>query len=83
MGATIGWLAKVTLRLGMKHRPSGSLIRCRGWRIPPTGGETSVEISSRASLVIAEIQEKYATGDVLVVSHKATIRIILCSLLGH
>jgi broad specificity phosphatase PhoE len=49
---------------------------------PPTGGETSVEISSRASLVITEIQEKYATGNVLVVSHKATIRIALCSLLG-
>src|ERR1700732_5239566 len=49
---------------------------------PPTGGETSVEIASRASLVIAEIQEKYATGNVLVVSHKATIRIVLCSLLG-
>jgi broad specificity phosphatase PhoE len=32
--------------------------------------------------VIAEIQEKYATGNVLVVSHKATIRIVLCSLLG-
>jgi probable phosphoglycerate mutase len=48
----------------------------------PTGGETSVEISSRASLVIAEIQEKYAKGSVLVVSHKATIRIILCELLG-
>jgi broad specificity phosphatase PhoE len=49
---------------------------------PPTGGETSVQTASRASLVIAEIQEKYATGNVLVVSHKATIRIILCSLLG-
>jgi broad specificity phosphatase PhoE len=49
---------------------------------PPTGGETSVEIASRASLVIAEIQEKYATGNVLVVSHKATIRILLCDLLG-
>ena len=49
---------------------------------PPTGGETSVEVSSRASLVIAEIQEKYATGNVLVVSHKATMRILLCSLLG-
>jgi broad specificity phosphatase PhoE len=49
---------------------------------PPTGGETSVEISSRASLVIAEIQSKYAKGNVLVVSHKATIRIILCELLG-
>jgi broad specificity phosphatase PhoE len=49
---------------------------------PPTGGETSVEISSRASIVIAEIQAKYVTGNVLVVSHKATIRILLCELLG-
>jgi probable phosphoglycerate mutase len=48
----------------------------------PTGGETSVQIASRASLVIAEIEEKYKNGNVLVVSHKATIRIILCSLLG-
>jgi broad specificity phosphatase PhoE len=49
---------------------------------PPTGGETSVEIASRASLVITEIQQKYTTGNVLVVSHKATIRIVLCDLLG-
>jgi probable phosphoglycerate mutase len=49
---------------------------------PPTGGETAVQIASRASLVISEIEEKYTTGNVLVVSHKATIRIILCSLLG-
>ncbi|MBE9075798.1 histidine phosphatase family protein [Romeria aff. gracilis LEGE 07310] len=49
---------------------------------PPTGGETTVQIASRASLVIAEIEEKYRDGNVLVVSHKATIRIILCNLLG-
>jgi probable phosphoglycerate mutase len=49
---------------------------------PPTGGETSVEIASRATLVMAEIEEKHPSGNVLVVSHKATIRIILCSLLG-
>ena len=49
---------------------------------PPTGGETALEISSRASLVVAEIQERHAHGHVLVVSHKATIRILLCSLLG-
>jgi broad specificity phosphatase PhoE len=48
----------------------------------PTGGETAVEVSSRSSLVIAEIKEKFDSGNVLVVSHKATIRIILCSLLG-
>ncbi|MEM1242347.1 MAG: histidine phosphatase family protein, partial [Cyanobacteria bacterium P01_H01_bin.26] len=49
---------------------------------PPTGGETSVQIANRANAVIAEIEETYETGNVLVVSHKATIRIILCSLLG-
>ncbi len=49
---------------------------------PPTGGETSVQIASRASSVITEIHEKYRTGNVLVVSHKATIRIMLCSMLG-
>ncbi|MGI0486991.1 histidine phosphatase family protein [Pantanalinema rosaneae CENA516] len=49
---------------------------------PPTGGETAVQIASRASLVVTEIQQNYAAGNVLVVSHKATIRIILCSLLG-
>lgn len=52
------------------------------WNAPTNGGETSVEIASRSSLVIAEIQEKYKSGNVLVVSHKATIRILLCSLLG-
>ena len=49
---------------------------------PPTGGETAVQLASRASLVVAEIQEKYPTGNVLIVSHKATIRVILCGLLG-
>lgn len=49
---------------------------------PPTGGETAVQIASRSSLVISEIEDAYPSGHVLVVSHKATIRIILCSLLG-
>ena len=49
---------------------------------PPTGGETALQVASRSALVIAEIEEKYTSGNVLVVSHKATIRIILCSLLG-
>ncbi|MBW4461091.1 MAG: histidine phosphatase family protein [Nodosilinea sp. WJT8-NPBG4] len=49
---------------------------------PPTGGESSVQIASRASLVMAEIEESFAEGNVLVVSHKATIRIILCNLMG-
>lgn len=49
---------------------------------PPTGGETAVQLTSRALLVVAEIQKKYPSGNVLIVSHKATIRVILCNLLG-
>jgi len=48
----------------------------------PTGGETAVQIASRATPVIAEIEKMCSGGNVLVVSHKATIRIILCTLLG-
>jgi probable phosphoglycerate mutase len=47
----------------------------------PTGGETAVAIANRALAVIEEIKLSH-TGNVLVVSHKATIRIMLCSLLG-
>ncbi|MGA7936336.1 MAG: histidine phosphatase family protein [Kovacikia sp.] len=49
---------------------------------PPTEGETAVEVASRSSLIVSEIQNQYPSGNVLVISHKATIRIILCTLLG-
>lgn len=49
---------------------------------PPTGGEAAVSIAHRSLQVIEEIQKTYDSGNVLLVSHKATIRIILCSLLG-
>lgn len=49
---------------------------------PPTGGETAVQLASRSSLVISEIEKKHTNGNVLIVSHKSTIRILLCSLLG-
>lgn len=48
----------------------------------PTGGELAVMIARRGLRVIEEIKNQFADGNVLIVSHKATIRIILCSLLG-
>ena len=48
----------------------------------PTGGELAVVIARRGLRVVEEIRRRFADGNVLVVSHKATIRIILCSLLG-
>ena len=52
-----------------------------GWNCP-TGGEKGIDIARRSSTVLEEIEQTYSSGNVLVVSHKATIRIILCSLLG-
>ncbi len=52
-----------------------------GWNAP-TGGERGIDIARRSSLVLEEIEKTYTTGNVLVVSHKATTRIMLCSLLG-
>lgn len=49
---------------------------------PPTKGELAVTIAHRSLQVIEEIKQRYISGNVLIVSHKATIRIILCSLLG-
>jgi len=52
-----------------------------GWNAP-TGGERGIDIARRSSLVLEKIEKTYTTGKVLVVSHKATTRIMLCSLLG-
>jgi broad specificity phosphatase PhoE len=48
----------------------------------PEGGESGVSVLARALPVIREIVERHEGKQVLVVSHKATLRLILCSLLG-
>ncbi len=52
-----------------------------GWNAP-TGGERGMDVGLRSMAVIEEIWGEHTDGDVLVVSHKATIRIVLCQLLG-
>lgn len=48
----------------------------------PSGGESGVAVLARALPAIREIVTTHAGGRVLVVSHKATIRLLLSSLLG-
>ncbi len=48
----------------------------------PDGGESGVSVLARALPVIRTIVKQHEGARVLVVSHKATIRIILSSLLG-
>lgn len=52
-----------------------------GWN-SPTGGEKGIDIARRSSEVLEEIENTYSGGNILIVSHKATIRIMICSLLG-
>jgi probable phosphoglycerate mutase len=48
----------------------------------PSGGESGVAVLARALPALREIVTTHATGRVLVVSHKATIRLLVSSLLG-
>jgi probable phosphoglycerate mutase len=48
----------------------------------PEGGESGVAVLARALPVVRDIVTRHAGERVLVVSHKATIRLVLSSLLG-
>ena len=52
-----------------------------GWNSPP-GGESGAQIAARALAAIQNIRARHADGNVLVVSHKATLRVLLCCILG-
>lgn len=48
----------------------------------PTEGESAIAIAGRGLRVVEKIKQLHSDGNVLVVSHKATIRTVLCALLG-
>jgi probable phosphoglycerate mutase len=60
--------------------------RFRAWaahpaRVSPPGGETATQIAERALAAVDGIRARH-DGKVLVVSHKATLRVLVCALLG-
>ncbi|MGH2520953.1 MAG: histidine phosphatase family protein [Anaerolineales bacterium] len=50
--------------------------------VAPEGGEAGLSVLARALPVVREIVLKHADENVLIVSHKATIRLLISSLLG-
>jgi alpha-ribazole phosphatase len=46
------------------------------------GGETAFQVAARAMRVVEAIRTRHQHGNVLLVSHKATLRVIICALLG-
>jgi probable phosphoglycerate mutase len=50
---------------------------------PPTGGETAVALAQRVTRELESIEHvHHEGGNVLIVAHKATIRVAICALLG-
>lgn len=48
----------------------------------PTGGESGLQVTARALPALMKIVEQHCNKTILVVSHKATIRLLLSSILG-
>ena len=48
----------------------------------PEGGESGLMVTARALPVLLQIVRAHPGGKVLVVSHKATLRVLTCALLG-
>jgi len=48
----------------------------------PEGGESGLAVTARALPVLMDIVRSHASANIIVVSHKATIRLLLSSLLG-
>jgi probable phosphoglycerate mutase len=48
----------------------------------PPGGETAYDIAARAMPVMTRIRERHQSGHVMLISHKATVRVIVCAVLG-
>jgi probable phosphoglycerate mutase len=50
--------------------------------VAPPGGDSAFAIAARALPVLLKARTEHPMGHVLLVSHKATIRVIVCALLG-
>jgi probable phosphoglycerate mutase len=48
----------------------------------PPGGESGYAIAARSIPVVERIRHTHKRGNILIVSHKATIRVITCAMLG-
>jgi probable phosphoglycerate mutase len=50
--------------------------------VAPPGGESAFAIAARALPVLVRARKEHPTGNIMLVSHQATIRVMVCALLG-
>ena len=65
-----------------QFRPEYSAWEADPFTFAPEGGESGLTVLARALPIVREVIAAHSGGQVLIVSHKATLRLILSSLLG-
>jgi len=76
------WVGLTRAEVEERHRAEYETWQTDPFLLAPVGGETGVAVLARAMPVIRQIVVAHEGRTALVVSHKATLRLILSSLLG-
>jgi probable phosphoglycerate mutase len=76
------WVGLTRAEVEERYREEYETWQTDPFLLAPEGGETGVAVLARALPVIRQIVVAHEGHTVLVVSHKATLRLILSSLLG-
>ena len=76
------WNGKTRAEVAAVDGPTYTRWLARPAEVAPPGGETAQQLATRSCAAIDELAETYRGHSVLVMCHKATMRIIVCTLLG-
>lgn len=76
------WEGKTRAEVEKLHPLEYSRWESDPFSFAPAGGETGLAVTARALPALLEIVASHPEGRILVVSHKATIRLMICILLG-
>jgi broad specificity phosphatase PhoE len=76
------WEAKTRAEVQTLHSEEYARWESDPFSFAPEGGETGLAVTARALPALLEIVAAHPRESVLIVSHKATIRLLICALLG-
>ncbi len=76
------WEQMTRLEVDQKFPEEASEWDKDPYSFAPDGGESGLAVTARALPALIEVVRAHPCGNILVISHKATIRLLLSSLLG-
>lgn len=76
------WEGLTREEVARRHPDEAAAWETDPFTFAPQGGESGVQVMARALPALREIVEHHVGHTIVVVSHKATIRLVLCALLG-